>query len=172
MGGLFPEWLGRRRRALDEDLTRRGLAHTFSLARFLLHQQTEISLRNHARGACLDIGSGRSPFKTLLETRCTAVTSVDVEQRSEHVDLVADVQDLSALQSDSFETVLCTQVLEHVPRPRDAAREIARVLAPEGRLILSVPHLSAIHEAPNDFHRFTPFGLQELCRASGLNRSL
>jgi SAM-dependent methyltransferase len=46
--------------------------------------------------------------------------------------------------------------------------ELARVLAPGGHLILSVPHLSAIHEAPNDFFRYTRFGLESLCRAVGL----
>ena len=46
--------------------------------------------------------------------------------------------------------------------------EIARVMAPGGRLILSVPHLSAIHEAPHDYFRFTPYGLRALCADVGL----
>jgi ubiquinone/menaquinone biosynthesis C-methylase UbiE len=45
---------------------------------------------------------------------------------------------------DSFGTVVCTEVLEHVPYPKTALSEIRRVLRPGGVLIGSVPARSAI----------------------------
>ena len=168
MGSGLLEVLKRRRRQQEDRLAERGWSHTFSLARYGLHRRTEELIHRFAEGRALDIGSGRSPFKPALERRCTSVTSVDVEERSDQVDLIADVQEMPAVATGSFETVLSTQVLEHVPRPWDGLAEIARVLAPGGRLILSVPHLSAIHEAPHDYFRFTPYALRALCIDVGL----
>ncbi len=167
MGRLL-EALKRRRWALDDRLTERGLAHTFSLARFRLHGATGRLLDREARGDCLDIGSGRSPFKRRLAGRGCRVTSVDVEDRAGEVDLIADVQDLEPIADASFDTVICTQVLEHVERPARAMAEMARVLRPGGRLILTTPHLSHVHEAPHDFFRYTRFGLDSLAATAGL----
>jgi SAM-dependent methyltransferase len=96
------------------------------------------------------------------------LVSIDLEDRSGDVDVLADVQAMPQIESDSFDTVLCTQVLEHVPRPWDAMGELRRVLAPGGILVLSVPHLSVIHEAPHDFYRYTRFGIEALCEQAGL----
>ena len=68
----------------------------------------------------------------------------------------------------SFDTVLCLQVLEHVPRPWRLLDEIARVLRPGGALVLTAPHIWGLHEEPRDYYRFTPFGLRHLSDAAGL----
>lgn len=47
-------------------------------------------------------------------------------------------------------------------------REMRRVLKEGGKLILSVPHLSAIHEAPHDYYRYTRWGLESLSHGAGL----
>jgi SAM-dependent methyltransferase len=153
---------------VDDELTARGLSHTFSLARYSLHKEVLGLINQHAEGACLDSGSGRCPFRAWLERRCSAVTTTDVEDRVGQADLIADIQSMPGIEDSSFDTVLCTQVLEHVPRPWEALREMARVLRPGGKLILSVPHLSPIHEAPSDYYRYTRYGLEELCRQAGL----
>lgn len=77
------------------------------------------------------------------------------------VDLVASVYDLP-FKNDEFEVVLCLGVLEHLEEPIKAISEIKRVLKPGGRIIVSVPFLMPIHDAPNDFWRFTKFGLKKL----------
>ncbi len=116
---------------------------------------------------CLDAGSGRSPYKELLRAQGVRVLSIDVEKRSDELDLIADVQDMPAVADGSVDLVLCTQVLEHVPRPWCAVAEFHRVLRPGGRVVLSVPHLSAIHEAPHDYYRYTHYGLTALFRGQG-----
>src|SRR3546814_8619033 len=55
----------------------------------------------------------------------------------------------------SFEAVICSEVLEHVPDPRLVLDEIARVLKPGGCLLLTVPFLFRIHADPHDFGRYT-----------------
>lgn len=160
--------LRQRRRRLDDELARRNLAHTFSLARDRLHRSLSASIANYSSGDCLDAGSGRSPYKRLLMAQADSVVSIDVEDRAGEIDLIADIQDLHPFADASFDTILCSQVLEHVPRPWEALSEFSRVLRPGGCLLLSVPHLSMIHEAPHDYYRYTRFGLQTLAERAGL----
>jgi SAM-dependent methyltransferase len=157
-----------RRRRLDDQLARRNFAHTFSLARDCLHRALSAAIAQYASGDCLDAGSGRSPYKRLLMAQADSVTSIDVEDRAGEIDLIADIQDLHPFADASFDTILCSQVLEHVPHPWEALSEFARVLRPGGCLVLSVPHLSMIHEAPHDDYRYTRFGLQALSERAGL----
>lgn len=164
----FFDWLRSRRRGLEAELTARGLAHTLSLARYRLHRAIDAAIAGNARGDCLDAGSGRSPYKTMLLQNAERVISVDVEDRSGNTDVIADIQEMPQLEDASFDTILCSQVLEHVPRPADALREFARVLRPDGILILTVPHLSVIHEAPHDYYRYTQYGLASLCEQTDL----
>ena len=167
MSGLL-DFLRARRSELSDWLTRRGLAHTFSLAEYRLEKLTRPLLDLYAAGDLLDAGSGRAPYRERLRRRGVRIITLDVEDRSGGTDLIADVQAMPEVAGDSMDTILCTQVLEHLPRPWDALAEIARVLRPGGHLILSVPHLSAIHEAPGDFYRYTRYGLESLLGDAGL----
>jgi SAM-dependent methyltransferase len=160
-------FLQRQRWKLDGWLTAKGLAHTFSLPVYQLFRNTWPLLNEHAEGQCLDAGSGRSPWKPRLREAGLEVLSIDLERRSEEVDFVGDIQCMPVVGNGSMRTVVCTQVLEHVARPWDALAEFRRVLQPGGMLILSVPHLSAIHEAPSDYFRYTQYGLKSLLENSG-----
>ena len=52
--------------------------------------------------------------------------------------------------------------------PEAAVREMARVLRPGGRLLLTVPFSQPLHELPSDYWRFTPSALRLLAEESGL----
>jgi len=67
----------------------------------------------------------------------------------------------------SFDAVLCNQVLEHVFTPDAFLKEIARVLRPRGRLLLTVPFVWDEHEQPYDYARYSSFGLSALLERSG-----
>ncbi len=67
------------------------------------------------------------------------------------IDLVCDVMDVPE-PDGSFDAILCTEVLEHVPDPIGAVREMARLLRPGGRLILTAPFVSFTHFSPYHFH--------------------
>lgn len=55
--------------------------------------------------------------------------------------VIADAENIP-FRSSSFYTVVCTEMLEHVPSPELALNEIYRILISEGRLIGSVPHVT------------------------------
>lgn len=81
-------------------------------------------------------------------------------------DLFADASALPVATA-SVDAVVCLEVLEHLRRPRAALEEMARVLKPGGTLLLSMPFLYPVHDAPFDFQRLTVHGLRRDLEASG-----
>jgi SAM-dependent methyltransferase len=65
-------------------------------------------------------------------------------------DIVCDIAQIPEPDA-SFDAVLCTEVLEHVPDPAVVLSELARLTRPGGRLILSAPFGSFTHFAPYHF---------------------
>lgn len=77
-----------------------------------------------------------------------------------HVDLY--YTDLGELESESYDVILCTGLLEHVPDPQRLIDQFRRILKPGGELIVSASAVFSFHEAPNDFFHFTPFSFRIL----------
>lgn len=77
------------------------------------------------------------------------------------VDRIEDLADLS-LPSDSVPTILCVDTLEHVFEVEQAVRELRRVLAPGGVLLVAVPFDFRVHHYPDDYWRLTPSCLARL----------
>lgn len=63
------------------------------------------------------------------------------------IDIVSDVVNIPVADA-SFDNVLCTEVLEHIPQPETAIAEFARILKPGGILLLTAPFNSFTHMAP------------------------
>lgn len=66
------------------------------------------------------------------------------------------------INSDRFDIVVCTEVLEHTLQPFDAVNEIMRVLKPGGVALISTPYNFRIHGPLPDCWRFTEHGLRAL----------
>jgi SAM-dependent methyltransferase len=118
-------------------------------------------------GRLLEIGCGLSPYRDLFRATATRYVASDIDPSASLPEVVCDGARL-AFQSGSFDSVLCTQVLEHVPEPVRVLGEIARVLRPGGTVLLTVPLNSGVHGPPHDYFRFTEFGLRRLCEQAGL----
>lgn len=131
-------------RALSGKLTR------VTLDRFVEAHAT--SLRT------LDIGAQNGPYAAFFPNRI----ALDVRQ-GRGVQVLGDAQVLG-LADQSFDVVLCTEVLEHLPEPQRAIDEMHRVLTPGGTLLLTTRFLFPIHDAPHDYFRFTKYGLRHLLR--------
>jgi len=70
---------------------------------------------------------------------------------------------------ETMDSVLLLDVLEHIPDPNLCMTEISRVLKKKGILILQVPFVYPIHDAPLDFQRWTSFGLHKLAEMHGFS---
>jgi SAM-dependent methyltransferase len=119
------------------------------------------------RGALLDLGAGNQPFRAWYEPHVESVVAVDATPTI-GIGALAFATQLP-FGDETFDTVLCTMVLEHVDDVERAMAEVARVLRPGGRLLVSVPFLYPTHEAPYDFWRATHLGLRSLLERHGFD---
>ena len=116
-------------------------------------------IRAHAStGMTLDLGAQNGPYAAFFPNRI----ALDIRP-GRGVRVIGDAQALG-LASESFDVVLCTEVLEHLPEPQRAIDEMFRVLKPDGTLLLTTRFLFPIHDAPHDYFRFTKYGLRYLLR--------
>jgi SAM-dependent methyltransferase len=126
---------------------------------------------SHIRGSVLDLGCGERRYQAWFGAQTSRWIGVDWpapgDARAPYADVYGDSLALP-LAAGIFDTVLCTQVLEHVPEPLELLREAARVLRPGGRLVLTAPQYNGLHEEPRDFYRYTSYGLEHLARKAGL----
>jgi SAM-dependent methyltransferase len=125
-------------------------------------------------GSILDVGCGLKPYENVLRQREALYWGVDypVTLANAHgmvsrADVFADCLRLP-FGSGTMDNVVCTQVLEHVREPGILVGEMARVLRPGGRLLLSAPMAWPLHEEPFDFYRFTVYGFRHLFQTAGL----
>jgi SAM-dependent methyltransferase len=128
-------------------------------------------IQDYASGQLLDLGCGFVPFYELYKDLVSDVTCVDWENslhKNEFLDHFMDLNKPLSLESRSFDTVLLTDVLEHIYKPAHLLSEVARVLRPAGHVIIGVPFLYGLHEEPFDFHRYTEFCLRQMCSDVGL----
>src|SRR6266516_2675360 len=107
----------------------------------------------------LDVGCGYRPYEPYFAPHASEYVGVDVDNPA--ADLQGVVEALP-VPDDSYDVVLCTQVLEHTNDPALAVRELARVVAPGGRVLASTHGTAVYHPAPNDFWRWTHTGLEQL----------
>lgn len=130
------------------------------------------ALERFARGSLLDVGCGLAPLYGTYAPLVSSSTHVDWATTGPTAAVVDDQVDLNAglpYADATFDTVLATDVLEHIERPDVLWAHMSRVLRPGGHIILGVPFLTWIHEAPNDHHRFTEYKLRSLCADTGLD---
>ena len=120
-----------------------------------------------AHGRLLDIGCGNKPYEKIFSSRVSEYVGCDAIQSSENrVDVLCEATAIP-LPDASFDTILCTQVIEHVADHRGLLQEAFRLLRNDGVLILSGPMYWPLHEEPYDFFRFTEHGFRYLLENVG-----
>lgn len=112
-------------------------------------------------GRVLDVGCGQQPYRAWMPSGLDYV-GLDVEGTASRADIRIRSGMPWPLADASFDTVLCTQVLEHVADLDHVMGEIARVLKPGGALIVSVPFAYNQHDWPHDYRRLSVPGTQAL----------
>jgi len=129
------------------------------------------ALKKHAKGILLDLGCGKVPLYQAYQPFIEENICVDWTKSlhdSDHLDLECDLNEPLPFHNRYFDTVVLSDVLEHLYQPDALVLEIHRILKPGGHLIMNVPFLYWIHEGPHDYYRFTEFALKKYIEHSGL----
>jgi SAM-dependent methyltransferase len=134
------------------------------------------SAAKYVRGTLVDVGCGAKPYKKYLTGSVQNYIGLDYPASPESMDaVVSSPPEVYAnalqipLKDNCIDSVILTQVLEHVPAPECTIKEIKRILKKDGTLIISAPMLYPIHSAPYDYFRFTRHGIEELLAKNGFS---
>jgi SAM-dependent methyltransferase len=136
---------------------------------WLIHHIIIKSLKTNLeniKGNVIDIGCGKKPFKKIISTNCKSYIGLESHKTLHgfsEVDVIGNALILP-FTSSSADTVVSFQVMEHVPEPDKFLSEIYRILKPGGYCLLMTPFMWGEHEIPNDYFRYTRYGLDYLAR--------
>lgn len=142
----------------------------YNLLTYKIHDQAlECAASKYLNGRMLDIGCGIKPYASMMHPYVTEHVGVDHEEgfhNKDNVDLIGTAYSIPASDA-SYDSVICTSVLEHLEEPEQALRECHRILKIGGIAIYSVPFIWHLHEEPRDFYRFSKYGLDYLFKKAG-----
>ncbi|MGB1251869.1 MAG: class I SAM-dependent methyltransferase [Candidatus Promineifilaceae bacterium] len=139
---------------------------------WLIHHYCTKSIsekRHYLRGRLLDIGCGQKPYQEILSDSAESYIGLDYTNTLhgfEQVDVMGQGLQLP-FPAESFDSVVCFQVLEHVPTPQQLMNEIFRVLKSDGHAFIATPFMWGEHEQPHDYFRYTRYGLAHLAQTAG-----
>jgi SAM-dependent methyltransferase len=132
-----------------------------------IHKFLEDTAKKHmARlsGTVLDLGCGMSPYQRFLPDN---VTYLGVDRLVRGKVQVRCAAESLPFQEKSFDSVVCTEMLELSPRPWQVIAEISRVLKPGGYVYITWPFDWHMHFEPHDYFRVTPYGMRSLLESNG-----
>lgn len=137
--------------------------YVFQPDRFLLQKQIK-AVSHYVHGKVLDVGAGEvdryGRFFSIKDR-----VRMDVHP-GPNVDVVGSADNIP-FDNESFDSVVCTQVFEHLKYPQKSAQEIFRVLKKGGHAVITVPQMNELHEEPHDYFRYTKYGLRVLFGDAG-----
>ena len=128
-----------------------------TLGRRMLDKQISPIISKYCNGNVLEIGALNSPYKRYMNFKSYSVLDINNEDADYNMDIHKN-----KIKSSSFDTVIATQVLEHLYNPFLAIKEVFRILKTGGYFIGSTVFLYPYHGEPRDYFRFTEFGLKKI----------
>lgn len=129
-----------------------------------LQEKTFKKFSVYLKGKVLDVGCGTKPYKNYLVENIQYIGMDEATQVGP--DMIGQVNEIP-FRDEQFDSVLCTEVLEHLPEPEKVIKEIKRVLKKDGYLYLTVPQEWPLHYEPQDYFRFTKYGIEYLLKKNG-----
>ncbi|MBW7989186.1 MAG: SAM-dependent methyltransferase [Planctomycetes bacterium] len=127
----------------------------------------------YAEGKLVDLGCGTRPYETIFKPYVDSYFGIDYESSAEsnygdqtRADLYVDCTE-TGIDEESFDTVLSTQVMEHVYDTDKYVKECHRLLKKGGKGIFTIPMSWRCHAEPYDYHRFTKYSLEKIFTENG-----
>jgi SAM-dependent methyltransferase len=146
-----------------------GIGHEYFFIRKVLFR----AISQHApalTGKLMDFGCGSKPYESLFKNVDTYIgVDYDGEGHShehETIDVFYDGKTIP-FENDTFDSVLCSEVFEHLFLLDQNLQEVHRVLKKGGKMLVTCPFAWNLHEAPIDYARYTPFALNDIFAKNG-----
>lgn len=145
-----------------------SISHPFYFIRKFLFQA--IKQNSHfLTGRLMDFGCGSKPYKSLFNVE--EYLGVDYyneghPHENEQIDVFYDGKTLP-FPDNYFDSVLCSEVFEHIFNLDEILKEINRVMKPGSQIMITCPFVWNEHEIPYDFARYTRFALQDMLNKNG-----
>jgi len=142
--------------------------HPFYISHHGLHKGI-VSNKHYLKGRMLDFGCGSKPYKDLIAV--DEYIGLDIKNsghshKNEQIDIFYDGKRIP-FDANHFDSVLSTEVFEHVFNIDEVINELFRVIKPGGHLVITIPFVWIEHEIPYDFARYTSFGITHLLNKAG-----
>jgi SAM-dependent methyltransferase len=120
-------------------------------------------------GKLLDFGCGSKPYRDLFKV--SEYVGLDFENTghphlNEQIDVFYDGKNIP-FPDDHFDSVFSSEVFEHIFNLPEILQELNRILKPGGKLLITCPFAICEHEVPNDFARYSSFGIRHLLESRG-----
>lgn len=130
------------------------------------------AIRSYAKGDLIDLGCGNVPLYPAYKDRVSSITCVDwpaTKHKLDHLDHEVDLTQRLPFLDNSFDTIILSDVLEHIPKPGQLWSEMYRILAPGGVAIINTPFLYWVHEVPHDYYRYTEYALERFAEEANFS---
>jgi SAM-dependent methyltransferase len=127
---------------------------------------------NHISGHLVDLGCGESSLKEYFLQYADSYTGVDWAGtlHNSKADVLSNLNERIDLGNETADTLISMSVIEHLCEPQVFLNESYRILKKNGYMILQVPWQWHIHEAPDDYFRYTIYGLKYMFKKAGFKQ--
>jgi SAM-dependent methyltransferase len=133
---------------------------------FRRHYLDQLLTSYNFEGRVLDVGGERKGRRGKFTT--PAQWTIVNPDPAAGADIMAFAEALPMAEG-SYDTVVLTEVLEHMAAPDKVLRECSRVLKPGGSIVASVPFLYCVHGDPHDYTRWTSRGIEKIFGECGFS---
>ena len=119
----------------------------------------------------IDLGCGKVPLFDAYKRHITSNTCADWAtdlNKNQFLDVTCDLNRPLPVESESFNTIILSDVLEHIHKPEVLWAEMNRILMPGGKILLNTPFFYKLHEVPHDYFRYTRFALANFATVNDL----
>ncbi|MEO6613346.1 MAG: methyltransferase domain-containing protein [Chitinophagaceae bacterium] len=145
-----------------------GFSHHF----YYMRRGLLAAITKHASslsGVLLDFGCGSKPYRPIIKV--DKYIGLDFENpghnhANEDIDVYYDGKSIP-FADNYFDSVLCSEVFEHLFDLESTLKELNRVLKKGGKMLVTCPFVWGEHEMPYDYARYTVFALQDLFKKNG-----
>ncbi len=130
----------------------------------------QTNLKEHAKGKLLDLGCGKVPLYAAYKNFVTDNICVDWSNslhKNPHLDFECNLNERLPFQDEDVDTIILSDVLEHLPEPQKLWFEMNRILKRNGKVLMNIPFFYWLHEEPFDYYRYTEFALRRFAEVSG-----